>query len=130
MFLELLNELLSDFSPIYLYLSFLLSVVYFDYIQLDFRCAIDKNHAFIRKSHALKLDSLPRQQPISGAIKIHNWITNKTKRIEIPDDDNEAYSNSNISKDKIRGGQKWKKGLYSRSLKNIKLASCFCSLYF
>ncbi|QGS68365.1 hypothetical protein CV093_06585 [Oceanobacillus sp. 143] len=57
MFLELLNELLSDFSPIYLYLSFLLSVVYFDYIQLDFRCAIDKNHAFIRKSHALKLDS-------------------------------------------------------------------------
>ncbi|RDW19730.1 hypothetical protein [Oceanobacillus chungangensis] len=126
MFLELLNELLSDFSPIYLYLSFLLSVVYFDYIQLDFRCSIDKNHAFIRRSHALKVDSLPIQQPISGAIEIHNWLTNKTKRIEIPDDDNDAHSNSTFSIDKNRGGQKWKKHLYSRSLKNIKLDFCSC----
>ncbi|RDW17576.1 hypothetical protein CWR48_13720 [Oceanobacillus arenosus] len=125
MLLELLNELLSDFSPIYLYLSFLLSVVYFDYIQLDLRCTVYKNHAFIRKSHALKIQSLPKQQPITGVIKIHNWLTNKTKRIEIPDDDNDPHSNSTSTLDKNRGGQQWKKHLYSRSLKNISLSSCF-----
>ncbi|WP_337019606.1 hypothetical protein [Oceanobacillus massiliensis] len=119
MLIELLSDLLNECSPIYLYLSLLVTIIQFELIQLDDHNKMFKNDVQTRKSHALRFQLLPLQKINAAMIDIRNWIANRTKRIEIPDDDKEdpsfSISHSNIN----RGGVTWKQLLYSPNLKNI-----------
>ncbi|MFD1849852.1 hypothetical protein [Oceanobacillus bengalensis] len=122
MLLELMNELLSEFSPIYFYFGLLLTIVYFDPFQFTVKRKIVENQLYMRHSHELKYQTLPRQSLIPRIIELRNWLTTKVKRVEAPDDDADAHSFSYPNLNQIRGGQKWKKHLYSLLLKNIALS--------
>jgi len=117
MFLELLSELLNEFSPMYFYLGILLSIIQFEHIQFDYQKHIYQNDVFIRKSHALQFQLLILPEAPSVTVQKRNWLAHKTKRIEAPDDDKEDSSFSIFNKKINRGGQKWRQLLYSQNLR-------------
>ncbi|SES91528.1 hypothetical protein SAMN05216389_103165 [Oceanobacillus limi] len=121
MLLELLHEMLNEFSPFYLYLSAIISVFYLNRIYIGVKHNVLENHFYIRKWHDVQIQLLPEMKIIPRVLEMRNWITTKTKRIEAPDDDTDAPSFSFNHMNKLRGGQQWKqqKNLYSLSLKNI-----------
>lgn len=120
MFIELLYELLGEVSPMYFYLGVVLSVIFsYRLMQIDMSNTLMKNHDYIKESHALHFKLLPKQEPLGEAEEIHDWIVHTTKRIDAPDDDTDNQSFSFIKSMIKRGGQQWKRILYSLSLKNI-----------
>ncbi|RKQ33952.1 hypothetical protein [Oceanobacillus halophilus] len=121
MLLELFNEMFYEFSPFYFYLSIALSLITIDIFYVNLEHKAFENQLYIRKSHDVKIQQLPRQIIIPRVIEIRNWITTKTKRIEAPDDDSDAHSFSLFPSIKYRGGKQWKQHLYSLLLKNIAL---------
>lgn len=116
--IELLNELVSDISPIYFYISILLTIVCtYQLFLITGKGNIGNNNVFIRKYHAIKVRLLPMQELFGEIIGIHDWITKKTKRKAAPDDDTDHPSFSFLSTFlQIRGGQSCKI-IYSLSLK-------------
>ncbi|WP_249870665.1 hypothetical protein [Oceanobacillus saliphilus] len=119
MFIELLSEFLNEFSPIYIYLSLLISVLHFEFGQLNEQNRLFKNDWYAQKSNTLQFQMTSFPEMNVAAITIRNWIANKTKRIETPDDDKEDSSFSIFYSTKNRGGQKWKQHLYSPNLRII-----------
>ena len=118
MLFELATELLTDFSPVYIYISLLFSAVYIGQMHLDYQLHL-KNHMENRWHNNTGSYPLHEPLPFSAIFHIKKWIANKTKRIEIPDDDKDASSSPIINQIKIRGGFIWKIKLYSPNGKNI-----------
>lgn len=116
---ELLNGLANDISPIYLYVSILLTIVCsYQLLSISLKGNAGNNNVYIREYHAIKVRLLPMQELFGEIIGIHDWITKKTKRKAGPDDDTDHPSFSFLS---IflhnRGGQSCTI-IYSLSLKN------------
>ncbi|GGB61600.1 hypothetical protein F3157_09470 [Virgibacillus dakarensis] len=125
--LELVNDLMSDITPLYLYLSIALSMICaYRGISLNMHMINQNNDFATRQWHAARFRLLPRQEDLGANTEIQNWIATKTKRIEAPDDDTDAHSFlfSTATKKK-RGGQQWKENLYSHPLQNIALSGLF-----
>lgn len=119
--IEILNGLVSDISPFYLSVSMLVTIVCsYQILSIDAQGITLNNNVFTREYHALKVRLLPMQEQFGEIAEVHDWITKKTERIASPDDDvdNQSFSFLNLQ---IRGGQQWRKNLYSLSLKNIVL---------
>ncbi|MEW9675722.1 hypothetical protein ABRT01_05980 [Lentibacillus sp. L22] len=119
--LELLNQLTSDVSPFYVYLSIILTIIC-AYRGMSFTMGntIQQNQIFTRQWHATRFRLLPAQEELGANTEIHHWIAAKMKRIEAPDDDSDSHSCSlKVLNDYHRGGQKWNANLYSQLLENI-----------
>ncbi|MBP2076826.1 hypothetical protein [Oceanobacillus polygoni] len=119
MFIELLSELLNEFSPIYFYIGLLLSIIP---IRIYNHPNTYQTDMYIRRSHALQFQLLSVPELTATVLDIRSWITNKTKRIEIPDDNEEDSFSLGFYRYKNRGGQKWNQLLYSSNLRNIALS--------
>ncbi|MEN1968674.1 hypothetical protein WMZ97_11450 [Lentibacillus sp. N15] len=124
--LELLNQLIDDVSPFYVYLGIILTIICaYQGISLTMGNINHQNEVFTRQWHAERFRLLPAQEERGINKQIHNWITIKTKRMEIPDDDTDSHSFSTHTFNTTnRGGQQWKENLYSQSL-NIALSVSF-----
>lgn len=118
MLLELLNELLNDLSPFYLYLSLIIANLHLEFLQLGLQYRSFENHLYIRKCHDVQFRLLPKLKIIPRIIELRNWICMITKRIESVDDSEapSLFVNLRIQR---QGGKKWSQNLYSLSLKNI-----------
>ncbi|GIO27846.1 hypothetical protein [Ornithinibacillus bavariensis] len=119
MILDFLIELFSDFSPMYFYLSVLLSVLCaFQFIsvvanQLYRDTPIDI-HGIKRSKVQLKIN----QNATNEIITRRNWRAIVTKRIELPDEEEDATkSSTNLLRLTLQGGLLCKKNLYSLSLR-------------
>ncbi|WP_188456341.1 hypothetical protein [Virgibacillus oceani] len=121
--IELLYDLLGEISPLYFYISIVLSMICaYRFFNMDMHNTLMDNNIYTRESHASKIQLLPKREPIGEIPEIHKWITNTTKRIDAPDDDSDNDSFSFINKEKInRGGQQCKIVLYSHFSRNIAL---------
>ncbi|GAA0442919.1 MAG: hypothetical protein ACQEWU_09970 [Bacillota bacterium] len=121
MMIELLNEVVNDVSPFYLYISILLTIVStYQFLTIDARNIIENNNILTREYHNLRVRLLPMQELFGECREVIEWLIKKTNRIASPDDDtdNESFSfqANELSK---RGGQQWIVNLYSHSLRNI-----------
>ncbi|MGX9933620.1 hypothetical protein [Virgibacillus sp. Bac332] len=119
--IELLNEVVNDVSPFYLYISILLTIVStYQFLTIDARNIIENNNILTREYHNLRVRLLPMQELFGECREVIEWLIKKTNRIASPDDDtdNESFSfqANELSK---RGGQQWIVNLYSHSLRNI-----------
>ncbi|PAV29662.1 hypothetical protein CIL05_09825 [Virgibacillus profundi] len=123
MLIEILFDILSDFSLLYFYVSIILSIFCAYQITHFSLFNIKKmNECYTREHHSIQARQIPLVSVVGEVIEKRDWLTNKTKRIEAPDDDAEIHSFSLVNKRTIkRGGQQWKNILYSLSLKNIAL---------
>ncbi|MUK87802.1 hypothetical protein GMD78_05225 [Ornithinibacillus sp. L9] len=121
MFLEMINDFANEFSPLYLYVSAVLSIFYLNRFYNGVHHSVWENHLHIRKWHEIQIQLLPNQIMIPRLIEFRNWIAIKTKRIEAPDDDTDADSFSLFQAMKLRGGKQWRKHPYSLSFENIAL---------
>lgn len=120
--IELLNGFASDISPIYVYVSILLTIFCsYQLISFGLKDSVKKNNMFIRDYHAIQVRLLPLQASFCENTDIRDWITKKTKRMASPDDDTDHTSFSFFNNVfKLRGGQLCKI-IYSLSLKNTVL---------
>ncbi|WP_068675530.1 hypothetical protein [Oceanobacillus sp. Castelsardo] len=118
MLLELLNELLNDLSPFYLYLSLVIANLHLGFLQFDLQYRSFENQIYIRKCHDVQFRLLPKLKIIPRIIELRNWICTITKRIDSIDD-SEAPSFFVTLITKRQGGKKWSQNLYSLTLKNI-----------
>ncbi|MDY7046438.1 hypothetical protein RVS70_19815 [Virgibacillus sp. M23] len=121
MMIELLNEVVNDVSPFYLYISILLTILStYQFLTIDARNIIENNNILTREYHNLRVRLLPMQELFGECREVIEWLIKKTNRIASPDDDtdNESFSfqANELSK---RGGQQWIVNLYSHSLRNI-----------
>ncbi|WP_085992929.1 hypothetical protein [Oceanobacillus senegalensis] len=119
MLLEFIYEMMNDLSPLYIYLSLAVSILYLDSIHMNVQPY--ENQVYIRRWHEIQIQLLPKQDIIPRITEIRSWITTKTKRIDAPDDDTEAHSFSSLINQNNRGGKQWNQHLYSPLLKNIAL---------
>ncbi|MCM3400359.1 hypothetical protein [Oceanobacillus profundus] len=124
MLVELLSELFNEFSPIYFYIGLLLSIIP---LRIYNQPNTYQTDVYLRRSHALQFQLLSLPDLTATALDIRNWITNRTKRIEVPDDNEEDSSSLVFYRYKNLGGLKWKQLLYSSKLKNI--ASSYLGFY-
>ncbi|WP_174616025.1 hypothetical protein [Virgibacillus ihumii] len=119
MVFELLYDVVGEISPIYIYLSIILSLVCsFRIMNVSMQHSIIRNHDYTKECHATHIKLLPVNEPIGQVTEIYNWITHRTKRIDAPDDDSDHHSFS-LHKKFLRGGQSCKRNLYSLSFTNI-----------
>ncbi|WP_339229023.1 hypothetical protein NSQ77_04265 [Oceanobacillus sp. FSL K6-2867] len=118
MLIELLSELFNEFSPIYFYIGLLLAIIP---IRIYNQPNTYQTDVYIRKSHALQYQLLSVPELTATILEIRNWLTHKTKRIEIPDDNEEDSSSFDFCY-KNQGGLIWKQNLYSPHLRNIALS--------
>ncbi|GAB4071887.1 hypothetical protein GCM10028778_00170 [Barrientosiimonas marina] len=121
MITELLYELFVDTSPVYLYVSVFLSVIgTINLAQLDLHQNHELAHVATRKSHAIRIQAAPVQESIGESTAIMDWIVQKAKRIDAPDDDTDDHTFSFFKTiTKKRGGAQCNAHLYSQLLKNI-----------
>ncbi|MFD1361228.1 hypothetical protein [Lentibacillus salinarum] len=121
MIIEILHELFADTSPFYVYFSICLSVIgTINLTQFDLHQFIGHAHVYTRESHAIQIQSAPIQASIGEATDIMDWIVQKAKRIDAPDDDTDDHTLSFFKTTmKKRGGPRWNEHLYSRLPKNI-----------
>lgn len=126
MILELLSELFADTStsPLTFYVTIFLSVIGpIKFSQFGLHKFIGHAHVYTRKSHAIQSQSAPIQESIGETTDIMDWIVQKAKRIDAPDDDTDDNNFSFFqAMMKKRGGQPWNEHLYSHSTKNIALS--------
>lgn len=118
--LELTNQLLIDMTPIYIYVSFFLSMMY---VYHGFALSTgmrQQQEMLMQKWHAAEFSLLPDTGQLVVHMEIRNWINGKKKRLDAPDDDTDGDSFSEfLTTNKILGGLQWKESLYSPSLLNI-----------
>jgi hypothetical protein len=126
MLLEFLYESLSDLSPLYLYLSVLLSMIFaLRFMPFFMESFAENSKLYRQKLHARKAKLVQMQAPKTVLIEKRNWLSRKTKRIEAPDDDTDSESFLLQAINKKQGGTTWKSNLYSHSLRNIALSESF-----
>lgn len=117
MVMDFLIELFSDFSPMYVYFSVLLSVFCaFQWMPIVTHNLYQDTQIDIRIHHK-RIELAPIQNRTNEMIKRRNWLAVVTKRIELPDEDEDAdgsfYHNKSCT---LQGGTSCK-NLYSLSLK-------------
>ncbi|WP_217587992.1 hypothetical protein [Lentibacillus saliphilus] len=119
MLIELLNELLNDASPFYFYVSmFGTAAAAMKLIHMNAPVSI-KHRLHIKRTIAIQNAASFPDQPFTENMEIQTWLTHIFKRIDAPDDDADGHTSSYFNDmNNIRGGQTWKKHLYSHSLKN------------
>ncbi|MFS0674646.1 hypothetical protein [Ornithinibacillus sp. 179-J 7C1 HS] len=117
MFLDFLFELFGDFSPVYLYISVILSALYVIRWLPEFDFSLNKS-LHVKDTYHLKARFLPLEKNINEIIEKRNWLAITTKRIELPDDDEEEAHFSFYKSMKKRGGALCK-NLYSLILRNL-----------
>lgn len=115
MLLDLIFELLSDFSPMYIYLSTILSVFYVIRLLPNQYTFYSRNQLALSDLQVQKYSELNADQVIE-MIEKRNWLAIITKRIEVPDDDEEYVSFLTLFKlIKNQGGKTCSNNLYSLS---------------
>ncbi|WP_077324679.1 hypothetical protein [Virgibacillus siamensis] len=120
MVFELIYDVVGELSPMYFYLSIIFSLICsYQIMNMNVHHSILSNYDYTKECHAVYIKLLPKNEPISQITEIHNWITHTTKRIDAPDDDTDDHSFSLQQNQILRGGQQWRKNLYSLLLKNI-----------
>ncbi|WP_096271417.1 hypothetical protein [Paucisalibacillus globulus] len=124
MLLDFLMELYSDFSPMYFYFSMVLSVLcsihWMPYVT---RNVYQNSRINVYSFHNGKVEQVTRNNAINEMNKTRQWLAIITKRIAIPDDDEETASSLYFSRFKqIRGGKICKNNLYSHSLRKLVLS--------
>jgi hypothetical protein len=119
MVMDFLIELFSDLSPMYFYLSVLLSVL----CTLQFIPVVSE-HLYRNTSidiHGInkgKVQLATNENITNEIITRRNWIAIVTKRMELPDEEEEAGTSSlNMQRSTIQGGLLCQKNLYSLSLR-------------
>lgn len=121
MFLELLYELISDISPLYFYLSIILSIICaYKIMNFGLNRFLNKHDVSIHDQQLFITRFNQNMIPSGQLFEQQNWLAKKTMRIEAPDDDSDNESFSFLNKFSMkRGGTKCRNILYSLSLKNI-----------
>lgn len=123
MITELLNELVNEMSPFYLYISILLTIFSsYHFLSIGVQSVTRDHDILTRKYHDIRIRLLPMQELYGEIAEVLDWITRKTERIASPDDDtdNQPFSFLKLFL-QLRGGQQWKIILYSLFLKNTAL---------
>ncbi|WP_208585823.1 hypothetical protein [Gracilibacillus suaedae] len=122
MAIEIIGELISDLHPMYIYLSFYITLIgsygllHITHYQLKSHEKIINNNYY-----SIQLQLQQKALIIGQWIDILSWLTNKIKRKESPDDDEDNHSFSFVQTISLkRGGQTC--NLYSHSLKIIDLS--------
>ncbi|WP_093210283.1 hypothetical protein [Sediminibacillus albus] len=126
MFIELLNEVLNEASPFYFYVGFFLAAYCafsFSFMSMPLRAK--SKEAVTRNYYATRFRLLPIETRLGEIAEILDWITEKSKRKEGPEDDSDNHFLSFTKQNQKRGGEQWTNILYSHSLKNIALSSSF-----
>ncbi|ALX49628.1 hypothetical protein [Lentibacillus amyloliquefaciens] len=121
MIIELLYELLADTSPFYFYFSIVMSVIgTIKITQFNLYKFIGHTHVHTKHSHSIEIQSAPNQESIGETTDVMDWIVQKAKRVDAPDDDTDhhAFSFFNVIMKK-RGGHRWNENLYSLLRTNI-----------
>lgn len=122
MAIELLYDLLAEVSPMYFYLSIILSMVFtFRMVDINVSSTMMANQKYTKEYHALAFKRLPIDDAREDSHDVQDWITHTTKRIDVPDDDGDNHSFSFYPSKQKRGGSQWDKNLYSLSLESIAL---------
>ncbi|GAB2560101.1 hypothetical protein [Gracilibacillus alcaliphilus] len=120
MMFELLYDLLMGISPMYFYLTMVLSVAFaFRLLHIHVRNTMTRNQEYTKECHAFEWKRLPIYETHETAHDIHGWLTHTIKRLEAPDDDSDYHSFSLLQSKQKRGGQQWNKNLYSLFSENI-----------
>ncbi|NBJ67908.1 MULTISPECIES: hypothetical protein [Clostridia] len=121
--MELINELINDVSPVYFYLSILLTMASaYSFSAIQFGQMMDTHHLQIRKNHNERYRLLPIQELFGMCDEIFQWVIKKANRIAAPDDDTGHSSFSLRAMDLIqRGGKICTIILYSLFLRNTVL---------
>ncbi|HLR52207.1 MAG TPA: hypothetical protein VK072_04955 [Candidatus Avamphibacillus sp.] len=127
MIFEFIGDILSNSSPLYMYIGILWSMVgAVQLINMDMGRFRKYHRLHIRQTYTFRVERALIQEPIVINKDIRSWLIHKMKRIESPDDDRDDDSFSSFNQIKeIRGGKLWKSRLYSHSLKNIVLSGLF-----
>ncbi|MEQ6390730.1 hypothetical protein RZN22_15665 [Bacillaceae bacterium S4-13-58] len=118
MILEMLNEILSDFSPFYLYVGFLLFFA-FSYATITIAPHyVTSNSYYISNTEMVDFIAWCEHRILGLRHRIQTWISEKIKRKESPENDSEGHHCcSFLHLDyKSQGGQQC---LYSLPQKNI-----------
>lgn len=121
--MDMLYELFTEISPMYLYVSTIFSIVYaFKTIDWNINLWREHNELYLKDLHTKQAGSQPLEMTISSILETKIWLIHKMRRIDAPDDDAEIHTFSEMFKHlTTRGGQQWK-NLYSLSLKNINIS--------
>jgi hypothetical protein len=118
--IELLNQLLNDMTPFYLYVSILLTMVsVYSFTAINTRDIMSKNYLHIRQYHDERFRLLPMQELFGMCQEVFQWFVKKANRLAAPEDDTDHLSFSFIYRDLLlRGGQQCKVILYSLFLRS------------
>ncbi|WP_407271710.1 hypothetical protein [Radiobacillus sp. PE A8.2] len=120
MFVDIVGELQNDLYPMYVYFTFIASIVcsfgvlYLSTTQFSHKQSKLYDGYNLNAQHSTRTDIHVHMQDI------RIWITKKTKRKEGPEDDSDNHNFSAFYfAIKKRGGKLCLKHLYLRSVKNI-----------
>ncbi|QTM99734.1 hypothetical protein ERJ70_10735 [Sediminibacillus dalangtanensis] len=124
MLIELLNELLSEASPFYFYVSMMLAIYCaFGFSVMAFPSLSKSSEMVTRDYHAIQFRLLPVERRLTETGEVITWIARKIKRKDGPEDDTDNHSFSLTNqKYTLRGGQQWKNILYSLPFKRADLS--------
>ncbi|GGA89318.1 hypothetical protein [Ornithinibacillus halotolerans] len=116
MLLDLIFELLSDFSPMYIYLSTILSVFYVIRLLPNQYTIYSRNQLALSDLQVQNY-SEPNADQVIEMIEKRNWLAIITKRIEVPDDDDDEHVSflTLFKLIKNQGGTTCSNNLYSLS---------------
>ncbi|WP_042142117.1 hypothetical protein [Paucisalibacillus sp. EB02] len=124
MLLDFLLELYSDFSPMYFYISMVLSVLCtIQWMPYVTQHVYQNSRINIDSFHKGKVEQVTRNNAINEMNKTRHWLAIITKRIANPEDDDETASSLYFNRLKqIRGGKTCNINLYSLSLRKQVLS--------
>ncbi|MDY0407590.1 hypothetical protein ACFFIS_09015 [Virgibacillus soli] len=126
----MLFEIVSDFllatSPFYFYISlFLSALAVLKFIHFDLHHYLHHN-IYSKRAHTIDIHVLHFENQVEQVSEIRDWIAQKIKRIESPDDDTDGHPLPlNTLLTHFRGGILWKKDLYSHFLRNMASSRSF-----
>ncbi|WP_289890778.1 hypothetical protein [Virgibacillus pantothenticus] len=121
--MDLINELINDASPVYFYLSILLTMASeYSFTAIQFGHMMDTHHLQIREYHNERYRLLPIQELFGMCDEIFQWVVKKASQITSPDDDTDHSPFSLQFMDLLqRGGKICTIILYSLFLRNTVL---------
>jgi hypothetical protein len=124
MFFDFIIELSSDFSAMYFYFSAVLTVLFsIHWMPLVAQNVYRDTRITIETIHNGKAEQSTRNHSINKMNKKRNWLAIITKRIETPDDDDEASFSLYFNRVRqLQGGTTCKNNLYSHSLEKQVLS--------
>ncbi|WP_010097163.1 hypothetical protein [Ornithinibacillus scapharcae] len=115
MLLEFLYDFLTDLTPVYMYVSILFSG--FCLIRYVSQFEIYSKRKFDIRLQRLERIHVPIQDANIEMVEKRNWLAVIAKRVEVPDDEEEASFSFFKRLLKKRGGTTCKKNLYSHALR-------------